>query len=139
MKFGRFGRRVIEANFEGGAISSDGGLMLIREVDRRLGLSKAVAKALHDPRDKKAILHPLRDLIAQPVWSGLRLRRPERSQPSAQRPADADSSRQGDGIGQQSNAFSAGDPRHARGWGSQSGVGGTVHRDTESASARTDS
>jgi hypothetical protein len=67
MKFGRFGRRVIEANFEGGAISSEGGLMLIREVDRRLGLSKAVAKAPRDPRDKKAILHPLRDLAAQPA------------------------------------------------------------------------
>ena len=60
LEFGRFGRRVIEANFEGGAISSDGGLMLIREVDRRLGLSKAVAEVLHDPRDQEAITHSLR-------------------------------------------------------------------------------
>lgn len=30
MDFGRLGRRVIEANFEGGALSSDGGLMLLR-------------------------------------------------------------------------------------------------------------
>lgn len=36
MEFGRFGRRVIEANFQGGAISSDGGLLLLREVERRL-------------------------------------------------------------------------------------------------------
>jgi hypothetical protein len=61
---------VIEANFEGGAISSEGGLMLIREVDRRLGLSKAVAKALHDPRDRKAILHPAKPGgAACMVWS----------------------------------------------------------------------
>lgn len=43
MSFGRLGRCQIEANFEGGALSSDGGLMLLREVDRRIGLSKAVA------------------------------------------------------------------------------------------------
>ena len=49
--FGRLGRRQIEANFEGGAISSDGGLMLLRQTDRRIGLSTAVAAALHDPRN----------------------------------------------------------------------------------------
>ena len=47
MEFGRLGRCTIEANFEGGALSSDGGLMLLRQVDRRLGLSRAVAEALH--------------------------------------------------------------------------------------------
>src|SRR5690606_42037584 len=66
--FGRLGRRVIEANFSGGAISSDGGLMLLRQVDRRIGLSKAVAKVLHDPRDPERIVHPLRDLIAQRLY-----------------------------------------------------------------------
>ncbi|AYH45960.1 transposase [Aromatoleum toluolicum] len=50
LSFGRLGRRRIEANFEGGALSSDGGLMLLRQVDQRIGLSAAVAKALHDPR-----------------------------------------------------------------------------------------
>lgn len=37
MEFGRQGRRWIEADFAGGAISSDGGLMLLRQVDRRIG------------------------------------------------------------------------------------------------------
>ena len=68
LEFGRVGRRLVEANFEGGAISSDGGLMLIREVDRRLGLSKAVAAALHDPREQEAITHSLRDLVAQRLY-----------------------------------------------------------------------
>jgi hypothetical protein len=36
MKFGRLGRRVIEANFEGGALSSDGGLMLLRQKKRTI-------------------------------------------------------------------------------------------------------
>ncbi|BBA37413.1 transposase of ISThsp13, IS1380 family [Methylocaldum marinum] len=68
MTFGRLGRRVIEANFQGGAISSDGGVMLLRQLDRRLGLSKAVARALSDPRDPDRITHPLQDLIAQRLY-----------------------------------------------------------------------
>ncbi len=69
MMFGRLGRRVIEANFEGGALSSDGGLMLLRQVDRRTGLSKAVASALHDPRKQDKIVHEMRDLVAQRLYA----------------------------------------------------------------------
>lgn len=68
MGFGRLGRCEIEANFEGGALSSDGGLMLLRQVDQRTGLSKAVAAVLHDPRDPDLITHELRDLVAQRLY-----------------------------------------------------------------------
>ena len=68
MEFGRQGRRVIQANFDGGAISSDGGLMLVRQVDRRIGLSAAAAAVLHDPRDPDRITHTLRDLVAQRLY-----------------------------------------------------------------------
>jgi hypothetical protein len=68
MQFGRLGRRQIEANFEGGALSSDGGLMLLRQVDRKIGLSHAVAAALHDPRNPDLIVHELRDLVAQRLY-----------------------------------------------------------------------
>lgn len=68
MLFGRLGRREIEANFRGGAISSDGGVMLVRQADRKIGLSAAVATALSDPRDPERIRHPLRDLIAQRLY-----------------------------------------------------------------------
>lgn len=68
LDFGRLGRRVIEANFEGGALSSDGGLMLVRQVDRRIGLSAAIADALYDPRDPDRITHSLRDLVAQRLY-----------------------------------------------------------------------
>lgn len=68
LTFGRLKRRAIEANFEGGALSSDGGLMLLREVDRKIGLSDAVAAALHDPRNPDFIVHELRDLVAQRLY-----------------------------------------------------------------------
>jgi hypothetical protein len=68
MKFGRIKRRLVEANFQGGAIGSDGGLMLLRQVDRKIGLSAAVAAALADPRDPSLIEHSLRNLIAQRLY-----------------------------------------------------------------------
>ena len=66
--FGRLGRRVIEANFSGGDLSSDGGLLLLRQVDRHLGLSRAAAAAIPDPRDPERIRHGLRDLLAQRLY-----------------------------------------------------------------------
>jgi hypothetical protein len=68
MGFGRLGRRMIEANFRGGTISSDGGVMLLRQMDRRMGLSAAVAAALSDPRNPERITHTLRDLVAQRLY-----------------------------------------------------------------------
>jgi hypothetical protein len=66
--FGRFGRRVIEADFSGGDLSSDGGMLLLRQVDEHLGLSRAAAAAIPDPRDPERITHPLRDLLAQRLY-----------------------------------------------------------------------
>jgi len=68
IEVGRFGRRVIEANFEGGDISSDGGVLLLRRVDERIGLSRAAAAVLSDPRDPTRITHSLRDLLAQRIY-----------------------------------------------------------------------
>ena len=68
MGFGRLGRCEIEANFKGGVLSSDGGAMLVRQVDRKIGLSAAVVAALSDPRDPNRITHRLRDLVAQRLY-----------------------------------------------------------------------
>ena len=43
-------KRTVEVNFQGGDITSDGGVMLLRQVDKHIGLSKAVAQALEDNR-----------------------------------------------------------------------------------------
>lgn len=66
--FGRLGRRVIEADFSGGDLSSDGGLLLLRQVDEHLGLSRAAAAAIPDPRDPERIHHGLRELMAQRLY-----------------------------------------------------------------------
>jgi len=68
IELGRVGRRVIQANFEGGDISSDGGVLLLRRADERIGLSRAAAAVLSDPRDPARIRHSLRDLLAQRIY-----------------------------------------------------------------------
>jgi hypothetical protein len=68
IEFGRIGRRVIEANFDGGDLSSDGGLMLLRRTDERIGLTRAVAAVFSDPRSPSRITHRLRDLLAQRLY-----------------------------------------------------------------------
>ena len=46
LDFGRLGRRHLQVNFEGGDLSSDGGLMLLRQIDARTGLSRQAARAM---------------------------------------------------------------------------------------------
>jgi hypothetical protein len=66
--FPSFDRRKIEAGFNGGDVSSDGGVMLLREADRRLGLTKALNGMLLDPRDPLLITHPQEDLLRQRIY-----------------------------------------------------------------------
>jgi len=62
-------RRVVEADFRGGDITSNGGVLLLREADRRLGLCEAVARVLKDPRDPRRCLHGSEDLLRQRVYA----------------------------------------------------------------------
>ncbi len=63
----RLGRRRIEADFTGGRLTSNAGLLLLREVDRRLGLVEAVDRAIPDPRDPRYTTHEQRELLAQRI------------------------------------------------------------------------
>jgi len=49
LHFGSFFGEEFTANFEGGRITSDGGALLLRELDERHGLTEAVAVGLDDP------------------------------------------------------------------------------------------
>lgn len=60
--------QTIRADFEGGALSSDFGALLLRGVDRQIGLTARLAAAIHDKRHQSYIDHPLRDLLAQRIY-----------------------------------------------------------------------
>jgi hypothetical protein len=61
-------RLKIEADFSGGEVTSDGGLLLLRDVDKRIGLLDDVAARLDDPRDPLRIQHSLAALLKQRVY-----------------------------------------------------------------------
>jgi hypothetical protein len=67
VEFTPYKRQQTLGRFDAGAISSDGGVMLLREVDRRLGLFDRVSELIADPRDPALIEHDQRTLIAQRV------------------------------------------------------------------------
>jgi hypothetical protein len=67
IRFTPLARREVLAEFDAGAISSDGGMILLREVDRRINLLNRVDQLIPDPRDPLHIQHDQRTLIAQRV------------------------------------------------------------------------
>ncbi len=51
------------ARFDGGRLSSDGGLLVLREVEQRLRVAERLAACIQDPRDPERCLHTLTDII----------------------------------------------------------------------------
>jgi hypothetical protein len=60
-------RRQVLAQFDGGAITSDAGALLLREVARPLRLFERLAQCIPDPRDPARIEHDQQTLLAQRI------------------------------------------------------------------------
>lgn len=58
----------LQVDFEGGEVSSDGGVLFLREVERRMKLLDRVAEVLHDRRHRSYKQHSLLDLLKQRVF-----------------------------------------------------------------------
>ena len=57
--------------FQGSRVTSDGGLILVRELDERIGLSELIEEHLADSRTGRNRQFPLADLLRQSVYSRL--------------------------------------------------------------------
>jgi hypothetical protein len=66
--FSSLGRRQIEADWNGGTLTSDAGAVLLREVDRRVGLIDALNRCIPDPRNPIFIIHEQRTLLSQRIF-----------------------------------------------------------------------
>ena len=64
-QFQALGCRAVVADFSGGYLSSDGGVLLLRQVDRSVGLSRALAGCFVDQRDRRFVEHTVAELVAQ--------------------------------------------------------------------------
>ena len=51
------------ARFDGGRLSSDGGLLVLREIEQRLKVADRLAACIEDPRDPGSTMHTLADII----------------------------------------------------------------------------
>lgn len=63
-----FGNRTISANFDGGSLSSDAGLLLVREIDKKLGLTKRLADCIRDRRDQSKVKVTIAEMLCQRVF-----------------------------------------------------------------------
>ena len=61
-------QREVVARFDGGEITSDGGMLLLREVEKRRGIIRQFACCFRDWRDSDYIEHTVEELIAQRVY-----------------------------------------------------------------------
>lgn len=62
------GKREVVARFDGGTISSDGGALLLREVDKRLNLLPRLAQCFLDGRNQERVEHSLEEMLGQRVY-----------------------------------------------------------------------
>ncbi len=65
--FQDLGARKVVADFSGGYLSSDGGILLLRQLDSSIGLTRSLSGCFRDGRDARFIEHELDELISQRV------------------------------------------------------------------------
>ena len=62
------GTKAVPLDFDGGRLSSDAGLVLLKDPDEPLGLTRALAAVLSDPRDTRRVHFRQHDLLKQRVY-----------------------------------------------------------------------
>ena len=97
--------------FDGGEITSDAGLVLLRELDERLGLTAVLPKLVGDPRDTRFTAHELLTLLRQRRYQDRgRLRGRQRRHRAATRSDAVRGGRAGTGgVGLAANLVAAGE------------------------------
>jgi hypothetical protein len=69
LHFSSLGRKNIQADFDGGRLTSDTGTLLLREADQQMGLVHALADCIPDPRHPSLIQHSQEEMLAQRIYS----------------------------------------------------------------------
>jgi hypothetical protein len=62
-------RKKITAAFDGGRITSDGGVMLLAQAERRLGIAERLAQVIPDRRDQDRVIHLLPDILRARIFA----------------------------------------------------------------------
>jgi hypothetical protein len=62
-------RKKVSATFDGGRITSDGGVMLLAQAERRLGIADQLAAVIPDERDADRVTHLLPDILRARIFA----------------------------------------------------------------------
>jgi hypothetical protein len=62
-------RKKLTAAFDGGRITSDGGVMLLAQAERRLGIADQLARVIPDDRDSDRVTHLLPDILRARIFA----------------------------------------------------------------------
>src|SRR5216684_6881704 len=62
-------RKKVSAAFDGGRITSDGGVMLLAQAERRLGIADQLARVIPDGRDASRVSHLLPDILRARIFA----------------------------------------------------------------------
>src|SRR5258707_12125230 len=65
VSFNDLASRKVMADFSAGYLSSDGGMLFLRQIDEGLGISRSLARCFYDARNPLFIEHSVRELLAQ--------------------------------------------------------------------------
>ncbi len=68
LPFARLSGKNLQADFDGGALSSDGGVLFLREIEAHVGVIRRMTGALHDPRDARYTDHSYEELLTQRIF-----------------------------------------------------------------------
>ena len=68
LPFARLSGKNLQADFEGGTLSSDGGVLFLRDIEAQVGIIRRFARALDDPRDARYTDHSYEDLLSQRIF-----------------------------------------------------------------------
>src|SRR5688572_30609669 len=68
LPFARLAGKHLQADFNGCTLSSDGGVLFLREIEAQVGLIRRFAEALHDPRDARYTDHSYEELLSQRIF-----------------------------------------------------------------------
>ena len=67
MLFEAAASRRVEADFSGGHLSSDGGALLLRQIDRGLGVCRTLTQCFQDRRNPLWVEHSVEQLLSQRI------------------------------------------------------------------------
>ena len=67
--FPAIGRKKITAAFDGGRLTSDGGVLPLAQAERAMGLCRRLAACIADPRDPVRVIHRLDDILRARVFA----------------------------------------------------------------------